>query len=98
VITLLGLPPEALVRLDGHAVTPPVSVAREAETHHLIVDANGYQRWETSFDARNDRTVAVQLKPLAAPPTARPTTPRPHKRGGDKPSHDQPGFDGFTDL
>jgi len=98
VITLLGLPPQALVRLDGHAVTPPVAIARGSDTHRLIVDANGYQRWETSFDARNDRTVAVEMKPLAAPPAARPATPRPHKRGGDKPSHDQPGFDGFTDL
>jgi serine/threonine protein kinase len=98
VITLLGLPPDALVRLDGHAVTPPVSVPREPETHHLIIDANGYQRWETSFDARSDRTVAVEMKRLAAPPPVRAATPRPHRRGGDKPPKDQPGFDGFTDL
>ncbi len=100
VITLIGLPPEALVRLDGHAVTPPVSVPREAETHHLIVDANGYQRWETSFDARSDRTVAVDMKRLAAPQAARPATPRPRKRGGDRTPRDGNGngFDGFTDL
>jgi hypothetical protein len=98
VITLLGLPPEALVRLDGHAVTPPVSVPRDPEIHHLIIDANGYHRWETSFDARSDHTVAVEMKPVAAPPPVRAATPRPHKRGGDKPPKDQPGFDGFTDL
>ena len=72
VITLLGLPPQALVRLDGHAVTPPVSVPREAETHQLIVDASGYQRWETSFDASKDHTVAVEMKPLAATPSRAP--------------------------
>jgi serine/threonine-protein kinase len=98
VITLLGLPPDALVRLDGRAVTPPVSVPREPETHHLIIDANGYQRWETSFDARSDRTVAVEMKRLAAPPPVRAATPRPRKHGGDKQPKDQPGFDGFTDL
>ena len=63
VITLLGLPPQALVRLDGQVVTPPVAVARGSEPHHLIVDANGYQRWETSFDARTDHTLAVEMKP-----------------------------------
>jgi serine/threonine protein kinase len=99
VITLIGLPPQALVRLDGHAVTSPVSVPRQAETHHLIVDANGYQRWEKSFDASSDHTVAVEMKPQVAPPSARPTTPRPRRRGGgDKTPRDQPGFDGFTDL
>ena len=98
VITLLGLPAEALVRLDGRAVTSPVSVPREAETHRLIVDANGYQRWETSFDARTDHTVAVEMRRLATPPAARPTPARPHKHGGDRTPHDAPGFDGFTDL
>ena len=97
-ITLLGLPPDALVRLDGRAVTPPVSVPRAHETHNLVVDANGYQRWETSFDARSDRTVAVEMKRLAAPPPVRAATPRPRKHGGDKQPKDQSGFDGFTDL
>ncbi len=97
VITLVGLPPQALVRLDGHAVEPPVSVPREAETHHLIVDANGYQRWETSFDARTDHTLAVEMKPSPAPPTGRTPTTRPRKHGGDHTPHDT-GFDGFTDL
>jgi serine/threonine-protein kinase len=98
VITLLGLPAQALVRLDGRAVTPPVSVPREAETHHLIVDANGYQRWETSFDARTDHTVAVEMRPLPAPPPSRAATPRARKRGGDRPPREGTGFDGFTDL
>ncbi len=97
VITLIGLPPQALVRLDGRVVESPVSVPREGETHHLIVDANGYQRWETSFDARTDHTVAVEMKRLAAaPPVARTPNPHPHKHG-DRTPHDT-GFDGFTDL
>jgi serine/threonine-protein kinase len=96
-ITLTGLPPEAIVRVDGRAATPPLTVPRQSEMHRLLIEARGYQRKEITFDGEIDHAIAVELQRIVARVSKPPGT-KTHKRS-DRPPHDSsPGFKAFTDL
>jgi len=93
VLTLTGVPPEAVIRLDGRQTSAPVVVPRGSETHLISVEAAGHERWEQSVDGTSDRTLAVQL--IAKPPEGR---PKAKTKQRSERSHGSRGFSGFSDL
>jgi serine/threonine protein kinase len=96
VIKLAQLPAAAIVHLDGQIVTPPLTVPRKADTHRLLVEADGYLPLELSFDGDADRTVDVVMKRTGAPITGPPVA-RSRKRS-ERSRHESPSFKAFTDL
>ena len=96
-ITLTGLPPQAIVRVDGRAATPPLTVPRQSELHRLLIEARGYQRKEITFDGETDHAIAVEMQQIVAPVSKPPGT-KPHKRSDRPPNESSPGFKAFTDL
>ena len=97
IIRVTGLPANAIVRIDGRLVTPPVSVPRLPGEHRLLVEADGYEAADLSFDGEADRSIAVAMKKVVVPVVTKPPTAKIRKRS-EHPPHESPGFKAFTDL
>jgi serine/threonine-protein kinase len=64
-VTASDAPPNALVTLDGRAVTFPIRVPRETgRRYRLAVSAPGYQPKETGFSADVDVTLKLGMTPV----------------------------------
>jgi hypothetical protein len=80
-VELVGLPPEARVRVDGREVSgAPIQLARDTGAHQISVDAPGMQLWSVMHDARTGGRYAVSLAPEPAPAKPR-GLPRKSKSG-----------------
>lgn len=68
-IRILGLPPEARLRLDGELVSHRRwSMASDGTQHTIQIDAPGYQRWQGTFRASRSRTIRPRLSPQSSRP------------------------------
>lgn len=71
ILELLGLPDQALVRVDGHKVGPPPVRLKRGQTVLVRVDAPGYEPWIQEIMVEGSLKFRYTGKPIAVrPPTS----------------------------
>lgn len=105
-VNVEAAPPDLTLRVDDRPSEIPAVLAKTQQVHRLVFSAPGYKPYATQVDATRDRTLVMDMKPLAAAPAAplgpppatksEPPPPvKPHHRGRSK---GQLPSDVFTDF